>query len=155
MQLTVITENSSRLFRKLWQRGDICCEQAHALLYCSLFFRKYRPFEFRRLSDTLSHIPLWVLSWIKHVTAICSSRVRMNTWPRITKSRRKSIQISKNERKQAVLGLKKWEPWTFGVYRGGESSGRLRFRAKTGIWLVWLWNIGCVFWVFGQGISSF
>ena len=60
---------------------------------------------------------------MKQVIAICSSRVRMNTWPRIIKSRRKRKQISKNELKQTVLVSKSREPEALCVYRGRGRQG--------------------------------
>ena len=70
------------------------------------FVSKLPTFKFWQSTDTLFHIPYWVLSWIRQFTAIRSKRFRMNTWPRIIKSSKITKQKSKNEQKQTA-GVKK------------------------------------------------
>ena len=120
----------------------VCCfENADFLNFDGHTF--YLPSHFR------------VLTWVKQLTTFPSSQFRINTWPKTIKSRRIGKQKSKNELKQAVLGSQCREPLVFCVYRGGVLSGRLRFKAKTGMWLVWFSNMGWIIWVFGQVISIF
>ena len=62
----------------------------------------------------------------------------MNTWLKIIKRYNSRKQKSKKELRQTVLEWESREPLAVRVFRDEGLSGKLWFKAKTCIWLVWL-----------------